>query len=135
MKRLSFYSFLCAVLLMSVNVFGQQFSGGGSGTLADPYRVANASQFNEIANHPNAFFVQTADITFDGSTPFPKIASFSGIYDAQGHKIIAEGAKDHPLFATVTGTITRLIVEMGTNPFQSVGAILCNELNGGTISY
>ena len=135
MKRLSFYSFLCAVLLMSVNVFGQgQQFAGGNGTLADPYQVANASQFAAIANS-NAFFIQTADITFDGSTPFPKIASFSGIYDAQGHKIIAEGAKDHPLFATVTGTITRLIVEMGTNTFQSVGAILCNELNGGTISY
>ena len=134
MKRLSFYSFLCAVLLMSVNVFGQ-FSGEGSGTLADPYQVKTAQQFAAIAGYSDAFFVQTADITFDESTDFPKIASFSGIYDAQGHKIIAEGAKDHPLFATVTGTITRLIVEMGTNTVQNGGAILCNTLNGGTISY
>ena len=40
MKRLSFDSFLCAVLLMSVNVFGQ-FSGG-QGTFADPYPNAEA---------------------------------------------------------------------------------------------
>ena len=70
MKRLSFYLFLCAVLLMSVNVFGQ--FAGGSGTLADPYQVADASQFTAIANS-DAFFVQTADITFDESTDFPKI--------------------------------------------------------------
>ena len=133
MKRLSFYSFLCAVLLMSVNVFGQQFSGGGSGTLADPYRVATASQFTEIANNPNlsnAFFVQTADITFDESTDFPKIESFSGIYDAQGYKIIAQSDKTKPLFGTVTGTITRLIVEVGTITVQNGGAaILCKTLD------
>ena len=133
MKRLSFYSFLCAVLLMSVNVFGQ--FAGGSGTLADPYQVATASQFTEVANYSDAFFVQTADITFDESTDFPKIESFSGIYDAQGYKIIAQSDKTKPLFGTVTGTITRLIVEMGTNTVQNGGAILCNELNGGTISY
>ena len=40
MKRLSFYLFLCAVLLMSVNVFGQ-FSGG-QGAFADPYPNAEA---------------------------------------------------------------------------------------------
>ena len=136
MKRLSFYSFLCAVLLMSANVFGQQFSGGGSGTLADPYRVANASQFNEIANHPNAFFVQTTDITFNNnnSTKFTQI-DFDGIYDGQGHKIISSSDQTKSLFGTVTGTITRLIVEMGTNTVQNGGAILCNELDGGTISY
>lgn len=133
MKRLSFYSFLCAVLLMSVNVFGQ--FAGGSGTFADPYQVATASQFTEVANYSDAFFVQTADITFDESTDFPKIESFSGIYDAQGYKIIAQSDKTKPLFGTVTGTITRLIVEMGTNTVQNGGAILCNELNGGTISY
>ena len=132
MKRLSFYSFLCAVLLMSVNVFGQ--FAGGNGTLANPYQVATASQFRAIANS-DAFFVQTADITFDESTDFPKIESFSGIYDAQGYKIIAQSDKTKPLFGTVTGTITRLIVEMGTNTVQNGGAILCNELNGGTISY
>ena len=88
MKRLSFYSFLCAVLLMSVNVFGQ--FAGGNGTLANPYQVANASQFAAIANS-NAFFVQIADITFDESTAFPKIGSFSGIYDAQVIKSFHKG--------------------------------------------
>ena len=131
MKRLSFYSFLCAVLLMSVNVFGQ--FAGGSGTLADPYQVDDASQFAAIANS-DAFFVQTTDIIFDDNTDFPQI-NFSGIYDGQGHTISAGGNKTQPLFGTVTGTITRLIVEMGTNTVQDGGAILCNELNGGTISY
>ncbi|MCI6416131.1 MAG: T9SS type A sorting domain-containing protein [Bacteroidales bacterium] len=133
MKRLSFYSFLCAVLLMSVNVFGQ--FAGGSGTLAAPYQVANASDFAAIAGYPNAFFVQTAPITFDNNTDFPQINNFSGIYDGQGYTIKAKGEKTKPLFGTVTGTITRLIVEMGTNTVQNGGAILCNELNGGTISY
>ncbi len=134
MKRLSFYSFLCAVLLMSANVFGQ--FAGGDGTLSNPYKVSTATQFAQIANYPDAFFVQTTDITFNKrNTTFPKIASFSGIYDAQGHKIIAERDQTQPLFGTVTGTITRLIVDMGTYTVQDGGAILCNELNGGTISY
>ena len=131
MKRLSFYSFLCAVLLMSVNVFGQ--FAGGSGTFADPYQVATASQFTEIANYSDAFFVQTADITFDESTDFPKIESFSGIYDAQGYKIIAQSDKTKPLFGTVTGTITRVTVNM--NGRKTKAAILCKTLDGGTISY
>ena len=133
MKRLSFYLFLCAVLLMSVNVFGQ-FSGEGSGTPADPYQVATAEQFTEIVNNPYAYFVQTADITFDNSTNFPQI-NFGGLYDGQGYKIIAQSNQTQPLFGTVTGTITRVTVEMGTNTVQNGGAILCNTLNGGTISY
>ena len=133
MKRLSFYLFLCAVLLMSVNVFGQ-FSGEGSGTPADPYQVATAEQFTEIVNDPYAYFVQTADITFDNSTNFPQI-NFGGLYDGQGYKIIAQSNQTQPLFGTVTGTITRVTVEMGTNTVQNGGAILCNTLNGGTISY
>ena len=130
MKRLSFYSFLCAVLLMSVNVFGQ--FAGGSGTLAAPYQVANASDFAAIAGYPNAFFVQTADITFDESTDFPKIESFSGIYDGQGYTIKAKGEKTKPLFGTVTGTITRVVVTMDN---KTAPAILCYYLDGGTISY
>ena len=134
MKRLSFYSFLCAVLLMSVNVFGQ--FAGGSGTVADPYQVSTATQFAQIVNHPDAFFVQTADITFDKkNTTFPKIESFSGIYDAQGHKIIAGRDQTKPLFGTVSGTITRLIVDIGPYTVSDGRALLCNELNGGTIGY
>ena len=82
MKRLSFYSFLCAVLLMSVNVFGQ--FAGGNGTLEDPYQVNDASQFNAIANS-NDYFVQIADITFENNTDFPQI-NFGGNYDGQGYK-------------------------------------------------
>ena len=128
MKRLSFYSFLCAVLLMSVNVFGQ--FAGGNGTLEDPYQVNDASQFNAIANS-NAFFVQIADITFENNTDFPQI-DLGGNYDGQGYKIIARGNKTKPLFGTVTGTITGVVVEMDK---KTVAAILCNTLNGGTISY
>ncbi len=132
MKRLSFYSFLCAVLLMSANVFGQ--FAGGNGTVADPYQVSNAEQFIEIANYPDASFIQTADITFAENT-FPKVASFSGSYDAQGYQIIAAGNQEQPLFGEVTGTISNLVVDMHGYTVQNGGAILCNELNGGTISY
>ncbi|MDD7591340.1 MAG: hypothetical protein SPJ75_02380, partial [Candidatus Onthomorpha sp.] len=131
MKRLSFYSFLCAVLLMSVNVFGQ--FAGGSGTFADPYQVANASDFAAIAGYPNAFFVQTDNITFDNNTDFPEINNFSGIYDGQGHTIISLSNKTKPLFDTVTGTITRVTVNM--NGRKTKAAILCKTLDGGTISY
>ena len=131
MKRLSFYSFLCAVLLMSVNVFGQ--FAGGNGTLANPYQVADASQFRAIKDHPNDFFVQTTDITFQGGTDFPKI-DFGGVYDGQGHTISTLDSEKKPLFGTVTGTITRVTVTVKTGE-NVKAAILCNELNGGTISY
>ncbi|MCI7466455.1 MAG: hypothetical protein MSB01_09245, partial [Bacteroidales bacterium] len=131
MKRLSFYSFLCAVLLMSVNVFGQ--FEGGSGTLADPYQVKTAQQFAAIAGYPNAFFVQIDNITFENNREFPQI-NFSGIYDGQGYTISAEGDdKTKPLFGTVTGTITRVTVNM--NGRKTKAAILCKTLDGGTISY
>ena len=131
MKRLSFYSFLCAVLLMSVNVFGQ--FAGGNGTLANPYQVADASQFKAIKDYPNAFFVQTADITFKGGTDFPKI-DFGGVYDGQGYTISTEDDEKKPLFGTVTGTITRVTVTVKTGK-KVTAAILCNTLDGGTISY
>ena len=130
MKRLSFYSFLCAVLLMSVNVFGQ--FEGGSGTLADPYQVKTAQQFAAIAGYPNAFFVQIDNITFENNREFPQI-NFSGIYDGQGYTISANSDKTKPLFGTVTGTITRVTVNM--NGRKTKAAILCKTLDGGTISY
>ena len=125
MKRLSFYSFLCAVLLMSVNVFGQgQQFAGGSGTLADPYQVKTAQQFAAIAGYPNAFFVQIDNITFENNREFPQI-NFSGIYDGQGYTISAEGDdKTKPLFGTVTGTITRVTVNMNGKKNQKTSYIV-----------
>ena len=62
MKRLCLSSVLCFILLMSVNVFGQQFEGG-DGTQENPYLIATAEQFATIGNYPaGTYFAQVTDI-------------------------------------------------------------------------
>lgn len=74
---------------------------GGSGTQEDPYLVSNAAQLNNIRNHPEAYFVQTADINlsgYNGNNGWQPIGEyhvwghplnnpFKGSYNGGGYKI------------------------------------------------
>ena len=72
-----------------------QFSGSGSGTEEDPYRIFNAEQLNQVRNLPDAYFSLEADIDMtdwiaennpkQGWLPIP---NFSGTFKGNGHKII-----------------------------------------------
>ena len=80
---------------------------GGSGTETDPYQVSNAEQLNEVRNHPDKHFIQTADIDLgvtpwnvgEGWEPIGSLSTpFEGVYD--GNDFSIEGLyinrSDHP---------------------------------------
>lgn len=70
---------------------------GGSGTLADPYQVATATQLYNVRNHLDKHFIQKADINLgealwnqgDGWVPIGDSTNpFAGVYNGNGKKII-----------------------------------------------
>ncbi|GEM_PF-2002042 len=88
-----------AVLLMAslmtstatlANAITVRFAGG-SGTAADPYKVATAEQLNNVRNHLGAHFVQTQNIDLSGYSNWTPIGDsahpFTGTYNGVGRKI------------------------------------------------
>lgn len=71
-----------------------QFSGG-SGTEADPYQVATATDLNNVRNYLSSYFIQTANIDLgvapwnvgEGWVPIGTGSAFSGNYDGNEHYI------------------------------------------------
>jgi hypothetical protein len=109
---------------------------GGSGTSADPWRIATAGQLDEVRNHLDGHFVLTNDIDLssysnwtpigayvpaseeDIETPVMELA-FTGVFDGGGHTIsnvtvsAPEGA-GIGLFGCIagdTGSVSNLTVE------------------------
>lgn len=101
-----------------------QFSGSGSGTGADPYRIFNAEQLNQVRNFTgdNVYFSLEADIDMtdwiaennpnQGWLPIP---DFHGTFRGNGHKItnlmINRPTTDYiGLFGNITGRIYNVYV-------------------------
>ena len=61
----------------------------GSGTVANPYRVASSDDLNAVRNCPSSAFIQTQNISLSGDwTPIGTTAvSFTGDYDGDGFSI------------------------------------------------
>lgn len=90
MKRI----LLSTILLMTFLSSWAQFSGEGSGTEDDPYRITNALQLTQIANSPSSYFQLQNDIDLTEwiveNSPrlgWIPINGFSGIFDGQNHVI------------------------------------------------
>ena len=114
LRTVSFWPFLvaCSLLLsLGFNLTTVDAAGpfaGGSGTVADPYQIANCSQFeaiNAAEDYLRAAFVLTSDIDCASISPFIKIGTgpnysththnfFSGRFDGAGHTIsnVTEGS-------------------------------------------
>ena len=114
LRTVSFWPFLvaCSLLLsLGFNLSTVDAAGpfaGGSGTVADPYQIANCSQFeaiNAAEDYLRAAFVLTSDIDCASISPFIKIGTgpnysththnfFSGRFDGAGHTIsnVTEGS-------------------------------------------
>ena len=67
---------------------------GGSGTMEDPYLIATVDHLNNVRNHLDKHFMQTADInlsgymTGEGWDPIGgEYTPFTGAYDGNGHTI------------------------------------------------
>ncbi|WP_446897112.1 cell wall-binding repeat-containing protein [Clostridium sp. LBM24168] len=127
---------------------------GGSGTEADPYQIATASQLNRVRRYLNKSYVLTEDIDLAGYANWEPIGifkavsdkpedeenpvlnlAFSGTFDGGGHKIsnINISRSDDSgvgLFGCVAGdnaSINNLVVENTT--------VSGNKLVGGVIGY
>ena len=94
-----FTAICCAIIPVCVSA---QFSGSGSGTKDDPYRVFNADQLNQVRNFvgkTDVYFSLEADIDMtqwiaennpsQGWLPIGggSTSSFSGIFNGNGHTI------------------------------------------------
>jgi len=124
MKRLAFSILIVAVL----SIQAQAKYSGGSGTIEDPYQIADANDLLVLsadANDYGASFVLTADINMEGQVFTAAIiatdygidysTSFMGTFDGNGYKITnftINGSSWYlGLFGISFGTIKNLGVE------------------------
>jgi len=96
--------------------------GGGSGTKDDPFLVSSPKHLANVANYPEAFFLQKNDIDmsscFDFTPIGSKTAPFSGEYNGNGFKIknltiVNPDINEPALFGTNTGKITNVHLKNG----------------------
>ena len=125
---------------------------GGSGTEADPYQIATASQLNRVRRYLNKNYILTADIDLssyenwepigvfkaasedDEEAPVMEL-TFSGVFNGNGHKISnIHISRDNDvgvgLFGCVAGdnaSVKNLVVENTT--------VSGKQLVGGVIGY
>ncbi|OJV35974.1 MAG: hypothetical protein BGO29_00210 [Bacteroidales bacterium 36-12] len=113
--------------------YNTEFSGLGSGTLGEPYQIANQLQLNQVRNYPTAYYVLTNDIalTLSGQGWEP-IANFEGEFDGNGKAITGlminrPNATNVGIFANVktNGVVKNLAVNAST--------ITSKEITGGIV--
>lgn len=101
---------------------GRAFSGAGSGSKEDPYRVATPAQLQEIDNWPSSHFVLACDLDISGTAAwddgkgFRPIGGdaqpFAGVFDGRGHRITG-------LRIARFGVVTRFIALFGATTEQA----------------
>jgi len=112
---------------------------GGSGTEADPYRVATAVQLNRVRDYPDKRFVQTADIDLSGYSSgegWEPIIGFTGFFDGGGYTISnltinRPETNDVGLFGTSAGTITNAsLISVNVIGMNNVGGLVGDNAGG-----
>lgn len=101
----------------------------GSGTAADPYQVADATDLDAVRNCLDKHFVQTADVTLAG--PFTTLGDFTGSYDGGSHSIT--GMTTVPgMFETISGTgrVHHLTLKQSTVEMTPLGQAFGGALAG-----
>lgn len=92
------------------------FSGAGSGTTGDPYKIGSCSQLQQIANDKTAHYIVIASFDCTG-VDFPTIdGEFTGTLDGQSYSIynLTITGSQRGLFQQVTGaTIENLRIASG----------------------
>lgn len=141
-----YYLFADDFLVTASDEEEEEFAGG-SGTKEDPYLVATADHLNNVRNHLEAYFKQTADIDLNVSPynegeGWEKIgtsylsADFKGNYDGDGH-IISNLFINRPssvnvgLFGTTVGA---KISNLGLTNVNVTGSEKTGSLAGYTSS-
>jgi hypothetical protein len=120
---------------------------GGTGEPNDPYKIANAADFNQLSIDPNnwnKFFILTADVNLAGITLMPvgnSGKSFTGVFEGNGHIIrnvvINQPGSDYiGLFGRIEGQIRNLGVEnVNITGWHNVGGLVGNNSGSLTACY
>lgn len=132
--------------MLTGNVLAQ-FSGSGSGTEEDPYRIFNAEQLNQVRNSPEAYFSLEADIDMtewiaenNPSQGWKPISSFKGTFNGNGHRITnliinRPTTSKIGLFSSISDANISNIEIVDTNYIgcNEIGGI-CGYISGGSIT-
>ena len=87
---------LIMAVLLSVNLVKAQFSGGGAGTAADPYKIVTAADLAMVRNfvgatHADKYFVLQNNVDLNGDNWIPigtdETTAFAGNFDGKGFKV------------------------------------------------
>lgn len=150
MKR---FLLIWTLFLCSLSTVFAQFSGSGSGTFGDPYRIFYAEQLSQVRNFLNkdgVCFKLMSDIDLadwisenapkEGWQPIGVESSpFKGVFDGNGHQIssinVERGSTDNiGLFGVVDGaTIKKLTVQGKLKGRSCIGGI-CGKSTNTTFS-
>lgn len=116
----------------------------GSGTLASPYQVTTASEFNSIRNNLSAHYILMNDIDLASYTNFVPIGNssskFIGTLDGNGFKVKNLKANRNATYTGLFGyaegaTIKKLgVVDANVNSQTSnYSGIIAGQINSGTL--
>jgi PKD repeat protein len=113
-------------------------ASGGSGTAADPYLVATATDLYNVRNNLAAHYRQTAHIDLSGYANWAPIgasnAPFTGVYNGDGYKITGmtiDSTSDHVgLFAALAGTVQNVVLDGAVTSTNANCALLAGQVIG-----
>lgn len=113
---------------------------GGTGTQSDPYQIATGSQLALLGRSTpvNKYYVLTQDINLKDIAWTP-VNLNSGNFDGANHTIkgltTKSGSQLSALFSSTSGTISNLNINGASiSAGTEKSAVLCAEINGGTVS-
>ena len=137
---------LIIAILLSVNFANAQFSGGGTGTNADPFKIVTAADLAMVRNFVGSahteYFVLMNNVNLNGDNWIPigisQTATFMGHLDGKGYKVqgLYINSSDYQyagLFGYNKGVIQNLNVEGSgiTNDYSSIN----DSYTGGLVGY
>ena len=146
------YFLLIMCMLLTIEALAQ-FSGSGTGTQSDPYRIYNPDQLNQIRNFQgksDVYFSLEADIDLkewieennptQGWMPIGSSSSpFIGIFEGNGHTlsnlyINRSDMNNVGFFGYCSAKVSNVIFSNAQGLGKDCTGILCGDSNGGTYS-
>jgi len=115
-KRLvaSSFAIILSLGIIFNPIFAYAYSGYGSGTSVNPYRISTCSQLEEIANNTSGYYVLNNNINCNNAV-FTPISTFSGTLDGQNHSISNIDFTTCGIFCATSGaTIENINVASGS---------------------
>ena len=134
-----------------IRPYNKSYSFAGDGTSKHPYEISSVDDFKYLVEVVNkgehfsgAYFVQTADIQFDGVTSIDPIgwdkedSRFSGVYDGQGHSIInyyslSPDDQNMGVFGVLDGAVYNLNLKNCSIAGNIVGGVAYEVTTNGKI--